>query len=267
MTRRSLRHGVPALAAVALALATGCYVGLPKPSDLDSMAFVPEGEFVRGRETGEGDERPQQRIRLDEFYIDRYEVTNRQYKLFCSATGYLAPANPQWDRDYFNSKPDHPALNLTWEQARAYCIWAGKRLPTEAEWEKAARGTDGRTYPWGNEWADSLANFRTGDRFEKSSPVGSFPGGVSPYGAFDMAGNVWEWCADWYLYDAYETSPPYNPTGPIGPTPRRVVRGGAFNSVTSDAEVANRDKFVPDQLLDQIGCRCVWSRRQPSNGR
>jgi formylglycine-generating enzyme required for sulfatase activity len=247
---------------------SGCGGGLPKPFDLDPrMVFVPAGEFIMGRDSGEGDESPQRAVWIDAFYIDRTEVTNADYQAFCTATGYLPPANPSWDRDYFKHNPGHPALNLTWEQARAYCAWAGKRLPTEAEWEKAARGTDARIYPWGNTWADSIANFRNGDGFEHASPAGAFPAGASPYGALDMAGNVWEWCADWYLFDTYKQAPARNPTGPPGPAPRRVVRGGSFSSNADDAEVANRDKFTPNQLLDHIGCRCVWSRRVPVDGR
>jgi len=255
-------------AGLAIVVAAGCGGGrLAKPADLDAMVHVPAGEFLMGRANGENDEAPERRVYVDAFYIDRTEVTNAMYKAFCDATGYLPPVSPTWDTGYFRSKPDHPALNLTWDQATAYCKWAGKRLPTEAEWEKAARGTDGRVYPWGNVWADSLTNLRAGDRFEKAAPVGAFPAGASPYGALDMAGNVWEWCADWYLLEAYATASNRNPTGPAGPAPRRVVRGGSFASGQSDAEVANRDKFAPNQLLDHIGCRCVWSRRLPVDGR
>jgi formylglycine-generating enzyme required for sulfatase activity len=261
----SKRRRRPAAVAAMLLLAPfGC--GGPqvkKPADLESMCSVPAGEFVMGRDTAENDEQPQRSVWLDAFYIDRTEVTNRAFKAFCDATGYLHPSNPLWDGNYFLANPDHPVLNLTWDQARAYCTWAGKRLPTEAEWEKAARGTDGRTYPWGNAWGDSLANMRDGDAFAKAAPVGRFPGGASPYGALDMAGNVWEWCSDWYLLEYYQQAPARNPIGPPGPAPRRVVRGGSFTSGQSDAEVANRDKYTPNHLLDHIGCRCAWSSQPP----
>ena len=128
----------------------------PKPleqqPDLEDMLLVPEGEFLMGQDQGanDDDERPRHRVWLDAFYIDRTEVTNAQFKAFCDATSRIYPNNPYWDSDYFLGKPDHPVVLITYEQARAYCDWAAKRLPTEAEWEKAARGPDGRIYPWGN---------------------------------------------------------------------------------------------------------------------
>jgi formylglycine-generating enzyme required for sulfatase activity len=265
MTTRARRWAAAAAAALASSACGG--PRLPQPVDLETMVLVPAGEFTMGRNGGAPDEQPQRRVWVDAFYIDRTEVTNRAYKAFSDAAGYLPPNNPLWNVDYFRSKPDHPALNLTYDQARQYCAWAGKRLPTEAEWEKAARGTDGRTYPWGNAWADSVANFVQGDRYPRTSPVGAFPSGASPYGVFDMAGNVWEWCADWYASDAYAQSSDRNPTGPAKPGPNRVVRGGSYTGMTSDAEVANRDQLPPNRLLDHIGCRCVWSSRLPVDGR
>jgi formylglycine-generating enzyme required for sulfatase activity len=236
-----------------------------KPKDLASMVRIPAGEFLMGRDDGDPDEAPQHHVYLDEYYIDRTEVTNAAFKAYCDANRLLYPNNPDWDVDYFLQRGTSPVINLTWEQARSYCAWTGKRLPTEAEWEKAARGADGRLYPWGNAWMDSTANIY-GEPFAKAAPVGSLPRGASPYGVLDMAGNVWEWCADWYLKDEYtESAPPKggptrNPQGPAGPTPWRVVRGGGYTSPKTDAETANRSKNPPTQMIHHLGCRCAWSK-------
>jgi sulfatase modifying factor 1 len=234
----------------------------PKPVDLADMVRVPAGEFIMGRNDGAEDERPQRQVWLDEFFIDRTEVTNAQFKSYCDATGRIYPNNPNWDADYFLSRPNYPVINITWEQARGYCEWARKRLPTEAEWEKAARGTDGRLYPWGNAWADSAANLAGilhTDSYDRAAPVGSFPAGASPWGVLDMAGNVWEWCADAYQLDYYSKSPPKNPPGPDISSAWRVVRGGGYTSPKSDAETTNRSKNKPDLVIHHLGCRCAWS--------
>jgi formylglycine-generating enzyme required for sulfatase activity len=234
----------------------------PKPVDLATMIRVPAGEFIMGRNDGADDERPERRVWLDEFYIDRTEVTNASFKAYCDATGRIYPNNPGWDEDYFLQRPDYPVVNITWEQAHGYCEWAHKRLPTEAQWEKAARGTDGRLYPWGNAWADSAANLSSilhADAYERAAPVGSLPKGASPWGVLDMAGNVWEWCADWYQLDYYSKSPLKNPPGPSAQSAWRVVRGGGFSSPKSDAETANRSKNKPDLVIHHLGCRCAWS--------
>jgi formylglycine-generating enzyme required for sulfatase activity len=162
------------------------------------MILIPAGEFIMGSPEGEGDddEHPQHNVFLNAFYIDKYEVTNAQYKQFMDATGHKAPG--YWDNERVN-QPNQPVVGVTWHDAVAYARWAGKRLPTEAEWEKAARGIDGRKYPWGNEWDGSKWSSGSGSVVYKSAaPVGSFPEGTSSYGVMDMAGNVWEWCADWY---------------------------------------------------------------------
>jgi iron(II)-dependent oxidoreductase len=172
-----------------------------KAPSLEGMVLVPAGEFTMGRESEDAspDEAPVRIVWLNTFYIDRLEVTNAQYKAFADSVGRLYPNNPMWDDFYFLGKPDHPVINITYEQAQAYCAWLGKRLPTEAEWEKAARGTDARLYAWGNEWDETRANLwgdQNGpDVFRRTAPVGSFPEGASPYGVLDMVGNVWEWCA------------------------------------------------------------------------
>lgn len=224
------------------------------------MVRIPAGEFTMGRDDGDQDERPERPVWLDEFYIDRTEATNAEFKAFCDATRRIYPNNPEWNPDYFLGSPNSPVVNLTWDQASTYCAWMRKRLPTEAEWEKAARGTDGRLYPWGNAWVDSAANLQ-GEPFKRSAPVGSFPRGASAYGVLDMAGNVWEWCADWYELGYYLAAPSRNPRGPARAAPWRVVRGGGYTSPKTDAETANRAKNPPTQIIHHIGCRCAWSKR------
>jgi sulfatase modifying factor 1 len=234
------------------------------------MILVPEGEFLMGRQATDAatDEVPEHRVWIDAFYLDRTEVTNAQFKAFCDATQRLYPNNPMWESDYFIAKPEYPVVNITYDQARGYCEWAGKRLPTEAEWEKAARGTDGRLYPWGNEWKEDVANLngeKGADTYIHTAPVGSFPDGASPFGILDMIGNVWEWCADWSDPDYYAKSPKRNPQGPTGPLPWRSVRGGGFSSPrrpTGDTTVTNRSKNPPNLPVHHIGCRCAWPAKK-----
>ena len=186
---------------------------------------IPEGEAVFGSPEGEGydDERPQFRASLPEYYMGAYEVTNAQWKRFADETGYGVP----WPNGRIPlDGEDHPVVCVSWEDAQAYCEWAGLRLPSELEWEKAARGTDGRDYPWGYVWDPTLCRNGVDDG---SAPVGSYPDGRSPYGLFDMAGNVWEWCADWYDAGAYG----YYARGDLSAPPRgeyRVLRGGAWSN-------------------------------------
>ena len=247
--------------------------GTPKsPSNqalLENMVLVAAGAFQMGQDAGasDPDETPQHEVFLSDYYIDRTEVTNAQFKAFCDATDRIYPNAPYWDEGYFLANPENPVVNITFEQARAYCAWAGKRLPTEAEWEKAARGTDARLYPWGNAWDPERANIWGDDvgpdRFRRTSPVGSFPKGASPYGVLDMVGNVWEWCADWYDATYYARAAARDPRGPEKATDTRVVRGGSFSSPrqpTGDAVVTNRSKNAPNQPIDRLGCRCAWSK-------
>ncbi len=210
---------------------------------------IPAGSFTMGSDDGDGDEKPVHTVYLDKYYIGKYEVTVGQFRKFCNATGRTMPEQPSW-----NNRNDHPVVNVTWHDAKAYCDWAGLRLPTEAEWEKAARGTDGRKYPWGNTWdAGKCNSYEDGD-YTNTSPVGSFPSGVSPYGCHDMAGNVWEWCNDWYGENYYGSSPSNNPTGPsFGDL--RVLRGGSWDNIASNCRSAYRGRNYPGIRNDNIGFR------------
>lgn len=236
------------------------------------MVYVPAGEFLMGtsdedmehfkelfplRDSARYDnERPQRTVSVDAFYIDKFEVTNQQYKQFLSETGYKP--EHYLDRPPYNT-PNFPAVVLKWEDAVAYTVWAGKRLPTEAEWEKAARGTDGRHWPWGDEWDDTKLSGNDGtgarDGYKETAPVGQFPQGASPYGAHDMAGNLWEWVSDWYDPNYYRTSPPtVNPQGPETGD-GHVLKGGGWAENHDFTRCASRLGGEPGSLLR--GFRCV----------
>ena len=222
------------------------------PKDGAEMVYVPAGEFVMGSKDGVGadDEHPQHTVDLDAYWIYKNDVTVAQYRKFCDATGRQMPQAPAWVW-----KDDYPIVNVSWEDARAYCEWAGAALPTEAQWEKAARGTDGRAYPWGNDWDKTKANSDE-SRLNAPTGVGTYPGGASPYGCLDMAGNVWQWCADWYDPKCYSNSVTRNPAGPTGGS-RRVLRGGAWNFVPDFCRSALRNSDNPTYWLDTYGFRCV----------
>ncbi|MBE0688459.1 MAG: SUMF1/EgtB/PvdO family nonheme iron enzyme [Anaerolineaceae bacterium] len=188
------------------------------------MVFVPNGMFSMGLDGGRTDEKPAHEVALDAFWIDRTEVTNAMYRL-CMEAGVCT--TPGFDKYYpYEEYSDFPVVYIRWDQANMYCEWAGRRLPTEAEWEKAARGTDALIYPWGNE-APSSNRLNYAREIDDIMPVGSFPEGVSPYGAYDLAGNAWEWVADWYDAHYYSISPQSNPTGPEDGN-LRVCRGGSW---------------------------------------
>jgi iron(II)-dependent oxidoreductase len=223
----------------------------PRTEDRAEMVLVPAGEFWMGSDEYP-DEKPRHRVYLDAYHIDKYEVTNALYKRFMDPTGRSAPA--LWTNSNFNG-PTQPVVGVDWYDAEAYCRWAGKRLPTEAEWEKAARGTDGRKYPWGHDWDSSKANSRE-IKIDKTVAVGSYPAGVSPYGAHDMAGNVWEWVADWYDKDYYKRSPDRNPTGP-STGQYKVLRGGAWVNNPINLRTADRSSNTPDGRNNDVGFRCA----------
>jgi iron(II)-dependent oxidoreductase len=228
----------------------------PNYKDDAPMVLIPAGEFQMGDSLdGMSNALPVHTVYLDTFYIDIYEVTNAQYKKFMDATGYQAPN--YWNDSNYNA-PKQPVVGIDWNDAKAYADWAGKRLPTEAEWEKSARGgLVGKRYPWGNDITHDNANYQgTGgkDVWNGASPVGSFaPNG---YGLYDMAGNVWEWCADWYGSNYYASSPKSNPTGP-GSGSYCVLRGGSWLLYDGNLRVSIRYNGVPTPTLDNVGFRCV----------
>ncbi len=213
---------------------------------------VPAGEFLMGSPEGPGQphERPQHRVHVSEFLIDKTEVTWRQYRKFAAQTGASSPPMRSWGR-----ADDYPVSSVTLEQASRFCAWAGGRLPTEAEWEKAARGPESLIYPWGNTWDPDRCNSWVGGT-NRPAEVGSFPHCVSPYGVLDMAGNMWEWCADFYQEDYYATSPERDPTGP--PSGRfHVQRGGDWISQPLFLRTAHRYRMTPTSEYQSNGIRCV----------
>lgn len=220
------------------------------------MAYIPEGEFLMGSNDGARDEWPAHKVNLDGYYIDKYEVSNAQYRKFCDDTKRPYPQT-FWRNYSIKGNSDYPVTNIKWEDAFAYTAWAGKRLPTEAEWEKAARGTDGRRYPWGDAWEeDRCSNGGNYDYLEKPYPVGSFTKGASPYGIMDMAGNVWEWCNDWYGRNYYQKSSAQNPQGPAsGKT--HVMRGGSRLDSKDYCRTTCRGRDFDRDWKVLIGFRCV----------
>jgi formylglycine-generating enzyme required for sulfatase activity len=220
------------------------------------MVYVPEGEFLMGSADDDPDaetmEKPQHTVYLESFWIDKTEVTNAQYRKCVEAGACEEPGC--WNMESYNS-PDQPVVCVTWHQAQAYATWVGGRLPTEAEWEKAARGTDGRIYPWGNSPPDcSKANYSS--CAAAALPVGSLPDGASPYGALDMAGNAYEWVLDWYQIDYYSSSPHESPQGPKSGI-QRVGRGGSFRGGPQLVRCAHRNRLDPGGSLSDIGFRVV----------
>lgn len=238
----------------------GPQAGATMTSSVDgaTLVFVPAGEFLMGSAgqalDADEDEKPQHAVYLDAYWIDRTEVTNDMYRQCVAAGGCGEPAHSP--RYSMSDHGNHPAVGVSWDQAVAYCAWAGRRLPTEAEWEKAARGTDGRLYPWGNgEPDESRLNFD--QRVDDTVGVGSYPAGASPYGALDMAGNVWEWTADGYDEGYYANSPHENPPGGDSVN-RRVLKGGSWNTHAHNVRSGNRFWGYPSRN-DTDGFRCAMS--------
>lgn len=261
-----------------------------RPTDGMVMVFVPSGEFQMGSDNAQVDralemcnqyygkcerswfevEQPQHAVRLDSFWLDRTEVTNAQYQR-CVKAGKCTPPGSEGSptrAKYFGESAydSYPVLFVDWHQANAYCTWAGARLPTEAEWEYAARGPEGRVYPWGNEydaarlnscdagcgfdWEDKAAK----DGYADTAPVGSYPVGASWSGAFDLAGNAWEWMGDWY--GDYPAGRQTNPTGPASGT-LRVLRGDAADGTRSVSRSAARHGETPSRPYEYTGFRCA----------
>jgi len=276
-------------------------VGQTWTSPIDGMTLVcvPAGDFLMGSTDGDGDayedEKPRHTVYLDAYWMDQTEVTNAMFAEFVAATGHRTTAEKEGTgRAYTGSgweeveganwqhpagpgsdlvgKEDHPVVQVSWDDAAAYCAWAGRQLPSEAEWEKAARGTNGRTYPWGYadpagnrlNFADSNTNFDWSDKtiddgYGNTAPVGSYPAGSSPYGTLDMAGNVWEWTADWYDSDYYSSQTTWrNPVGPASGE-SRVVRGGSWSYVTRGVRAASRVGSTPVDRNSNRGFRCLLS--------
>lgn len=217
-------------------------------SGKDGMVSVPAGEFSMGCNEQvdsecEDDEKPQRQVNVPGFRIDKTEVTVEAYRQCVNAKHCTLPdtggrGSCNWE---LGGREKYPINCIDWKQAEAFCVWAGKRLPTDAEWEKAARGTDGRVYPSGNTWDITTGNvYESYDGYQDTAPVGSFPAGASPYGALDMAGNVWEWTADWYRN---------------GET--RSLRGGSWVDLPRRARSSRRIGTVPISRLDDVGVRCA----------
>jgi formylglycine-generating enzyme required for sulfatase activity len=269
------------------------------PVDGAELVYVPAGDFLMGVATVESnaqkDEAPQHSVTVGGFWIDRTEVTNAMFAEFSEESKYQTDAerskqsqvfdlasgrwkrvwnaswkDPQGSGEKLTGMDDYPVIHMSWNDAKAYCAWAGRRLPTESEWEKAARGIDGRKYPWGNGDIDgrkaNLADINLdwlysdgsiNDGYAYTAPVGSFPDGASPYGALDMIGNVKEWVFDWYNEVYYAQTQAPNPKGPaIGEF--KVQRGGSWGTRPADITVTSRDSVSADFPVDTFGFRCAY---------
>ncbi len=261
-------------------------ISIPIPTPIPStgdMVLIPAGEFIMGSNDGNDDEKPIHKVYLDAYYIDKYEVTNAQFSEFLNEKGNQEEGGVSWldisskyclieyKNGKYQPKPgyeNHPVFVVSWYGAMAYAEWAGKRLPTEAEWEKAARGgLVGKKYPWGDEYPHEDGNYleyrgnlttQMSDLVEGRGtlPVGSFP--PNNYGLYDMAGNVFEWVSDWYDEDYYSSSPYQNPQGPSKAS-RRVIRGGSWFMEFPSIRCANRHYWPPEYALVDLGFRCVKS--------
>jgi|GEM_PF-4484787 len=235
------------------------------------FVYVPAGEFKMGSDNGDSDEKPVHTVYLDSYWIMQTEVTNAEYARCVDAGACRRPNNDRWNHSGYSN---HPVTHVSWDDAVVYAEWLSgetgrtMRLPTEAEWEKAARGIDGRIYPWGDDWDPALTNYcdrncepswkdESGDDgFARTAPVGSYPDGASPYGALDMAGNVWEWTADWYDSGYYANSSDRSPQGPeSGST--RVLRGGSWHGLQTHVRCAVRYDSRPYSQLYDVGFRVV----------
>jgi formylglycine-generating enzyme required for sulfatase activity len=253
--------------------------------DIEQMVFIPEGEFLMGSDKGRTDEAPAHFVYLDGFWLDQYEVTNKEYFAFITDTLIKPPR--YWETGHYPPGQDlYPVVGVRWKDARAYCEWSGKRLPTEAEWEKACRGAQGHIYPWGNSrniqpanakalpagphssmWDDAwdLLTQSSGDDLPSLQPIGIYPGGVSPFGIHDLVGNASEWVADYYNWDGYWQVGTNNPLV-LEPTWNHVVRGsawlmpfGGFRGENDPNRCAARSSSHGDTRDARMGFRCARS--------
>lgn len=245
-----------------ITLLAGCIVApiyAQKQSDTpeipvpEGMVLVSGGSFLMGSDKpdegfhNQGDATPQHEVELPAFYIDRTEVTNSEYSKYCQATDYPVP--PHWINGQFRPEQEqHPVTHINWWEAQAFAKWKGKRLPTEAEWEKAARGTDGRAYPWGSDWDDKRVVWAKDD----PDSVGSKPEGASVYGVLDMAGNVYEWTSGWYRAYPHSTYK-FAQYG----TQYKVIRGGGFDGEPYDTKTLSRSLLRAQSRSSWVGFRCV----------
>lgn len=270
--RSMMLVGIVLVAAPVVTVAEGLEKEV-KGKDGAPMVLIPEGPFPMGVPHGDRDggrdEYPRHDVFVNNFYIDKFELTNGRYLEFVTATNHRVPQNPKnatrnlWQGDTITeSLADRPVINVDWADANAYCQWAGKRLPTEAEWEKAAKGTADRRFPWGNvEPTNKHLNFNQQWIGEKTlMPVGSYELGKSPFGVYDMAGNVWEWVNDWYDAKYYEKSPAKNPTGPETGT-KRVLRGSGWQNETPTVRIFTRVDSDPTIRNESTGFRCAMDVR------
>jgi len=255
---------IPTLTPTNVATTTPSSSTLTPVADQSSAILVPAGNFIMGSYNGNDDEQPVHVVYLNAFYIDNYEVTNALYKSCVDANACPFPkfVNSNTRVTYYGGSQydQYPVIGVTWDMAQTYCKWRGGRLLTEAEWEKAARGTDGLAYPWGNKIGPDRANYNNSNDpnyMGDTSAVNAYPTGVSPYGAFDMAGNVWEWVSDLYHADYYASLvlPVANPTGPASGL-YRVTKGGSWVSTDYDLRSARRNFNDPSKANIYIGFRC-----------
>jgi len=254
---------------------TACGKDKSTEEDDVEMVLIPTGEFEMGSNDGPDNEKPVHTVFVDAFYIDKYEVTNAKYRKFIQFRRHAEPE--YWNNSKYN-QPNQPVIGVTWYDAMAYAQWAGKRLPTEAEWEYAARGgLKRKTYPWGDDAPDAGGTYRANysnkaDGYQYTAPVGSYP--ANGYGLYDMTGNVWEWCLDEYQADFYSKSLRTS-TNPIAGESILyviknftnvkswcVLRGGSWNNYNYfyDVRVANRDRNLPGYRYVTVGFRCVSAR-------
>lgn len=245
-------------------------------NDKDSSILIeiPASIFTMGSNHGGYDEKPVHKVKVDRYFIGKYDVTVAQFHKFVNCTEYVTDAekfggadigvdcalrekaDASWQNPYFDQTGECPVVCISWNDAKAYCDWAGFRLPTEAEWEKSARGSDGRKYPWGVTWDSTKCNGGV-NGYKKTTPVGSFQEDVSPYGCYDMAGNVHQWCNDWYGEDYYNNSPASNPTGLSIPSDDkfRVLRGGCWGNIAYGCRTASRTGAAPSNKNNFTGFR------------